>query len=257
MEGQFVSLRKDRHIGIITIDNPPVNVINAEVRKEIKACVLEAGEDDSLVAVIITGMGEKAFMAGADIKEFPDMIKKEKAAYDFVQIGYETWDLIEGLKKPTIAAINGLALGAGCEMSLCCDIRVASEKAKIGLPEIKLGLFPGGGGTQRLPRLIGASKAKAMMYTGDPISADEAKEIGLVDYVAKDALAKSMEIAEKINKFSLLALGAIKTAVNEGLDKTLHDGIEREANLFQDIFMGDDITEGVTAFFEKREAKFR
>lgn len=241
---------------VVTMHNPPVNIINTRLRAELKECFMEAAEDDGVTTIIVTGAG-KAFMAGADINGFPEMVGKPRAAYEYVYDAYDVWFLLEDIKKPTIAAINGLALGAGLEMALCCDIRIASEKAKLGLPEVKLGLFPGGGGTQRLPRLIGKARAKELIYLGEPVTAAEALDMGIVNHVVPDALEAAMEMARKLNKFSSVALRAVKEAIDTETGGSLRAGIELEARLFQDVFMHEDVGEGVRAFLEKRDPRFR
>lgn len=258
MERELVNWKREGRTAIIVMDNPPVNVINSRLRKELKECLIETENDSEVGVVIITGAGSKAFMAGADIKGFPAMIGEPEAAYDFVYDAYGVWFLLERMEKPTIAALNGLTLGAGLELALCCDIRVADEKAKIGLPEIKLGLFPGGGGTQRLSRLIGKARTKEMIFNGEPVTARKALEYGIVEHVtpAGDSLKTALKIAERISVFSPIALSAAKRAVDQGTDLSLRDGIEREAQLFQEVFLGNDIEEGVRAFLEKRTPDF-
>lgn len=256
MQKELVGWENINGTAVITLRNPPVNVINTQLRAELKECLMETSGDDAVKTIVITGEG-KAFMAGADINGMPEMVGKPRAAYEYVYNAYDVWFLLEDISKPTIAAINGLALGAGLEMALCCDIRIASERAKIGLPEIKLGLFPGGGGTQRLPKLIGKARAKELIYLGEPVTADKALEMGIVNHVVPDALAAALEMAAKINKFSAVALRAIKEAIDAEADCSLRTGIELEARLFQDVFMHEDVGEGVAAFLEKREPVFK
>lgn len=258
MERKLATWRKEGRTAVIVMDNPPVNVIDSQLRREIKECLIETAADPDVGAVVITGAGTKAFMAGADINGFPDMVKKPEAAYDFVYDAYSVWFLLERMEKPTIAALNGLTLGAGLEMALCCDIRVADEKAKLGLPEIKLGLFPGGGGTQRLSRMIGKARTKELIFSGDSITAQQALEYGIVEHVAPagKALDTALDLAARFASFSPIALSAAKRAVDEGVDHSLRDGIEREAQLFQKVFLGDDVAEGVSAFLEKRTPNF-
>ena len=256
MERGMVGWEKRERTAVITLHNPPVNVINAQLRAELKMCLKEAAADEGVTTLVLTGAG-KAFMAGADINGFSDMVGKPRAAYEFVYDAYDVWFLLESIRKPTIAAINGLALGAGLEMALCCDIRIASQRAKLGLPEIKLGLFPGGGGTQRLPRLIGSAKAKELIFLGEPISADEALQLGLVNRVVPDALADALEMAEQINAYSLVALEAVNEAMDQECGGSLRAGIELEARQFQSVFLHEDVGEGVQAFLEKREPIFK
>lgn len=255
MEHPLVRTEKRGRTAIITLCNPPVNVINAPLRAQLKQHLTAAANDDGITTLVLTGEG-KAFMAGADINGFPEMAGKPRAAYEFVYDAYDAWFLLEDIRKPTIAAINGLALGAGLEMALCCDIRIASERAKLGLPEIKLGLFPGGGGTQRLPRLIGKAKAKELIFLGEPVEAAEALRLGLVNQVVPDALEAALAMAERINRFSLVALEAINTAMDQECGGSLRAGIELEAQQFQQVFLHEDVKEGVQAFLEKREPVF-
>jgi enoyl-CoA hydratase len=213
--------------------------------------------DNSVVAVILTGAGDKAFMAGADIKEFPRYIE-ENIAEEMALAFDETMTRLQRMGKPTIAALNGITLGGGCELALACDFRVAEEQIVIGLPEIKLGVFPGAGGTQRLPRLIGASRAKELILVGEPVSAMEAYRIGLVNRVVPtgQAMAAAMEFTGVFRQRSLAAIRSAKQAIDEGLELTLQDGLKLEANLFGKAFDTHDGKEGITAFIEKRVPKF-
>ena len=257
-EKRLVSWSKAGATAVITIDNPPVNVIDDQVRAEMAQCLLEAEQDNDVITVVLTGAGEKALMAGADIRTLPDLINTPGGGYGLAKAGYAVWDMLEGLPKPTIIAVNGLALGGGCEMMLACDIRIADEKAKIGLPEISLGFFPGGGGTQRLPKLVGKAKAKELMYTGNPITAQEALRIGLVNQVVPhgESLKAALEMAEKINAHSRLALGYIKELVNLS-DLPIQEGLLHESDLLEAAFHTADAEEGVHAFLEKRTPKFQ
>ena len=257
---QLVNVEIADGIAIVTIDNPPMNVLSGQVTRELGEVFSRIADDSSVVVAILTGAGNRAFMAGADIKEFPSSLGKEKAELLKNNLeSHRVLNFIADLPKPTIAVLNGLALGGGCELALTCDIRIAEEQVKIGLPEVKLGLFPGGGGTQRLPRLIGPSKAKELMFIGDPISAQEALNLGLVNQVAAsgEGIQAALKIARKIAGYSIQALSRIKRAVNEGFDTTFEKGIELEAELFADIFATEDVREGVQAFIEKRPASFK
>ena len=181
---RLIHLETHEGIAIVTIDNPPMNVLSSQVTKELKNAFTTVYQDPEIIVVIVTGAGDRAFMAGADIKEFPGWIDLEKADLKKITMANnEVFNMIDDLPKPTIALLNGITLGAGCELALACDIRIAEDHAKLGLPEVKLGLFPGAGGTQRLPRLVGEAKAKEIMFTGDPITAKEALTIGLVNQV--------------------------------------------------------------------------
>lgn len=258
MSNQLVKYEKQGRTAIVTLSNPPVNVMNKELRVQLKKHLQEAVGDDGVTTIILTGEG-KAFMAGADINGFVDLIGVPDAAYDFLYDVYQDWYYVESIPKPVIVALNGLAMGAGIELALCGDIRIASQRAKIGLPEISLGLFPGGGGTQRLTRIIGKSKTKMMTFTGEPITADRALELGIVDEVVapEEVFLKALELAEKINKFSLVALTTSKAAIDASEDVSIRDGIDIEAREFQKVFMGEDVREGINAFLEKRTPTFQ
>lgn len=243
----------------VTIDNPPMNVLSKQVTKELEETFKKIENDPTIIAVILTGAGNKAFMAGADIKEFPESLyleDSEKMATS--KRNNEVINYIADFSKPTIALLNGYTLGGGCELALACDLRIAEEGILIGLPEIKLGLFPGGGGTQRLPRLIGEARAKELMFLGEPISAEEALKIGLVNQVVPkgNGLETAQFIARKIGGYSLEALSRIKVAVNQGAEQSLKDGLELEAALFAEVFSTEDAKEGVQAFIEKRKPHF-
>ncbi|MDE5413878.1 enoyl-CoA hydratase [Alkalihalobacterium chitinilyticum] len=255
--GQLVSLKKEAGIGIVTIDNPPLNVLSQQVVTELNEVFTAIESDDEVVTVILTGAGNKAFMAGADIKEFPQSIGQPNMKENVMKT-HEVLNHIDFLPKPTIAVLNGLTFGGGAELALTCDLRIAEEHSQLGLPEIKLGIFPGGGGTQRLPRLVGEAKAKELMFIGDPITAEEAEKIGLVNKVVPSGsgMEAAMAVAKKISGYSLQALSRIKKAVDEGTNMEFNAGIEREAELFAEVFQTEDVREGVQAFIEKRRPVF-
>lgn len=253
----LIRVEKANSVATVFIDNPPFNILSKDVVEELDVVFSDLAKDDSIVCVILTGTGEKAFMAGANIKEFPEKIGSDEVE-GFSLNMQRVFNNIDFLTKPTIAVINGLALGGGCELSLTCDIRIAEAHAQIGLPEIKLGLLPGAGGTQRLPRLVGEAKAKEIMYVGDPLSAEEAKSIGLVNQLVPQGqgLAEAQKMAVKIANYSLQALSRIKVAVDDGLSMSLEKGLKREAYLFGEVFKTEDVREGVYAFIEKRIPSF-
>ncbi|WP_209122995.1 enoyl-CoA hydratase [Alkalihalobacillus sp. BA299] len=255
--GQLVTLRKEAGIGIVTIDNPPLNVLSQQVVAELSDVFSTIEQDQEVVTVILTGAGNKAFMAGADIKEFPQTIGKPNMKENVMK-SHQVLNQIDFLPKPTIAVLNGLTFGGGCELALTCDLRIAEEHSQLGLPEIKLGIFPGGGGTQRLPRLIGEAKAKELMFIGDPITAKEAENIGLVNKVVPSGsgMEEALTIAKKISGYSLQALSRIKKAVDEGTNMEFNEAIDREAELFAEVFQTEDVREGVQAFIEKRRPVF-
>ncbi len=258
MEYKNIKLEKEDGVAVVTIDRPKVlNALNDETVAELDHCFTAIAADSSVLCVILTGGGEKSFVAGADIGELA--ICDVVAGRAKCDRGQSLLFKIESLPQPVIAAVNGFALGGGCEMAMACDIRLASEKAKIGQPEVSLGIIPGYGGTQRLARLVGRGKAKQMILTGDHIGAEEAHRIGLVDevYPQEELLPKAKEIAKKIASKGPLAIKAAKEAVNLGLDVDLASGCEHEAVLFAAICASEDKTEGTNAFLEKRKAEFR
>lgn len=255
--GKYVQVEKKQGIAKVTIDRPPLNVLSKHVFHELGDVFASLESDDEVIVVVLTTAGDKAFIAGADIKEFPEMIG-QKGMRDSVMEGHKVLNYIDSFPKPTIVVLDGLTLGGGCELALAFDIRVAEEQATIGLPEIKLGIFPGGGGTQRLPRLVGEAKAKELMYTGEAVSVAEAKAIGLVNQVTAtgEGIVQAMKMAGKISGYSLQPLSRIKRAVDDGLELGLTAGIEREADLFEEVFHTEDVKEGLTAFIEKRKPVF-
>ena len=255
-----VLLQVEEDIATITINNPPMNILDAEVVSGLLQVTADIRGYDDVKVVILTGQGTRAFMAGGDIKSFPDLIGHgEEVAYQGSKSLQEPLDAIMNLPHPTICVLNGLALGGGCELALSCDVRIAEEHVEIGLPEVKLGLFPGAGGTQRLPRLIGVSKAKELIFTGDPVPAAKALEIGLVNEVvqAGEGLQVAHALARKISRHSAKALQYAKLAIDEGMNGSLEEGLETEARYFGKVFQTEDVKEGVSAFIEKRQAVFR
>lgn len=243
-------------IAIITINRPEsLNALNRQTLHEISEALSDIEKSDSVRVIIITGSGEKAFVAGADIKEFAEYGTPE--ATEMSRNGHVTvFDKIENLKKPVIAAINGFALGGGLELALACHIRYASENAKLGLPEVTLGLIPGYGGTQRLPELVGKGLANEMIFSAKMISAQKAKEIGLVNevYPLTELMNKTKELAASIAKNSPSAISEAITAINaSGTEK----GIEQEINSFGKLFETEDKKEGIAAFLAKRKPNFQ
>ncbi|MDA0194941.1 MAG: enoyl-CoA hydratase-related protein [Bacteroidetes bacterium] len=247
----------DNGIQTITINRPDkLNALSLETLKELKDAVHQVYDDETIKGVIITGSGEKAFVAGADITEFSEI--NELNARKFAENGQETFKLIEDCHTPIIAAVNGFALGGGCELTLACHMRLATANAKFGQPEVNLGIIPGYGGTQRLTRIIGSGKAFELMATGNTISADEAEEYGLVNYVceSKDALlAKCEEILLTIGKKAPHAVGQVIDCINAVSDPE-KNGFQIEANAFANCCGTEDFIEGRTAFIEKRAPNF-
>ena len=256
MYHNLISL-KEGAIATVQLDRPQKkNALNSELMREMKEALREIEGDTSLKVVIVTG-GEEIFCAGADIGEIKDCTTAP-AAYRHSREFQILFDQIEGLPKPVIAAVSGYALGGGFELTLACDFRIASETARFGLPEIKIGAFPAGGGTQRLPRLIGAAKAKEMIFTGDPIGADEAQSLGLVmKIVPKERLMEEAKsFASKLAGLPHLAVKASKKLINNGLEMDLPSALEMEARCLGTLTVTHDLLEGSTAFLEKRKAKF-
>jgi enoyl-CoA hydratase len=243
---------------VITIDRPKVlNALNAHTVQEIGAAFDAARDDDSVKAVILTGAGEKAFVAGADIGELAQMTPITGKATS--ERGQRVFRAIEKFPKPVIAAVNGFALGGGCELALACHIRIASDKAQLGLPEVTLGIIPGYGGTQRMARLLGKGRALELILTGDRIKADEAERIGLVNRVvpADQLMTVAEEMARTIAKRGPLAVRAAIEAVMSGSDMPFEEGQFLEATLFGLLASTDDMKEGMGAFLEKRAAEFK
>ena len=241
----------------VTINRPKkLNAINSEVMDGLAAAFGSARHDDAVGGVILTGAGEKAFIAGADITAFRTFTPVSARA--FARQGQAILDAIETLGKPVIAAVNGFALGGGCEVALACTLRVASKNAKFGQPEVNLGMIPGYGGSQRLPRLVGKGRAFEILLAGDMVSADEAHRIGLVNRVVEsaDRLPASREILKKILAKAPIAIRYVLDAVNAGLDMPFAAAEDHEATLFGLCFATEDLKEGVSAFLEKRPAKF-
>lgn len=255
--GELVRVGREDRLALVTIDHPPVNALNRQVMNELEEVFTDLGTDGSVGAVIVTGAGEKAFVAGADISEFPALSSANGEKLS--RRGQFIFQLIADFPAPVIAAVNGFALGGGLELALACDIRVLAENAKIGVPEVTLGIFPGYGATQRLPRFIADGKAKELIFTGEMIDAAEAYRIGIADHLTApgESLAKAREIAAKILKRAPVAVRLAKQAVNKGLEQTLTEGQKTEAFLFGKLCDTADQKEGARAFLEKRKPEFK
>ena len=249
----LITYDANENVGIITINRPEaLNALNSSVLKELDE-ILNNVDLNEIRALIVTGSGEKSFVAGADISEMSSLSKKE--GEEFGKYGNDVFRKIETFPIPVIAAINGFALGGGCELAMSCDIRICSENAVFGQPEVGLGITPGFGGTQRLTRIIGVGKAKEMIYTGANVKAEEAKTIGLVNsvYPIEELLEAAKKIAGKISRNAPIAVRASKKAINEGLQVDMDSAIVIEEKLFGDCFETSDQVEGMTAFLEKRK----
>ncbi len=257
---QNILLKKQDGIATITFNRPEArNALDVRTREELLLAVDDVARDASIRVVIFTGAGDKAFIAGADIRAFKDLDPPGLIDFAYSVGGMGLLQKIRQLEMPTIAAVNGYALGGGCEVAMCCDIRIASENAQFGQPEINIGIMPGGGGTQILPRLVGIGKAKELCFTGDIIDAREAERLGLVNKVVPlDKLeATVMELAAKIASKSPLILKYMKRALNQSLQTGLDVGLAFETQSFSVCFGTEDKKEGISAFLEKRKPQFR
>lgn len=255
---RMIRLEKEGPLAIVTLTNPPLNVLHPQMLRELDACFTALATDPEVVVAILTGDGLRAFCAGFDIKEFSALMAPG-GTEQLTTLLHRSLGKIDHLGKPTLAAVNGLALGGGLEVAMTCDIRIVAENAQLGQPEIKLGLFPGAGGTQRLPRLVGEGIAKELMYIGEPINATEAYRIGLANKVAPagEALTIAQQMGHTIAQRAGVALRYIQQAVDRGLNTTLEEGLQIEADLFAKIFQTEDVREGVDAFINKRAPRFR
>ena len=251
----FVTLEHRGLVGLITMNRPEaLNALNDQVLRELDAVLDQVEADDSILVAVITGAG-RSFVAGADIGQMSTLTAAEAKAFGV--LGNRVFLKLENLTKPTIAAVNGFALGGGCELSMACDIRVASEKAKFGQPEVGLGITPGFGGTQRLPRIVGVSKAMELILTAKTIKADEAKAIGLVSevYPAEELMDKAMELANAICANAQIAVCESKRCIRMGMQTDIHTGSAFEAEAFGVTCGTEDKNEGMGAFLEKRAEK--
>jgi len=253
-----VSIDRDGAVAIVTINRPKVlNALSSQTLDELRRAALALRHDASVRSIVITGAGEKAFVAGADIGELAQ--QSPVAGRDHALRGQHVFDLIENLGKPTVAAINGFALGGGCELAMACTLRLAADSARLGQPEINLGLIPGYGGTQRLARLVGPGPALDLLLTGRQVAADEALRLGLVNRVvaAAELLPEARKLAALLATKAPVALRCIVDAVNQGLQMPLTQAQGLEAALFGLVFSTDDMREGTRAFLEKRQPEFK
>jgi len=257
MSYQNVVLDKNNYVATLTINRPEVrNALDPQTWAEIRSAIRECRFDRDVRVIIITGAGGKAFASGADIRSLQERETLEVLKSE----AQESLNDIENLEKPVIAAIDGFALGGGCELALSCDIRVATSRSKLGQPEVNLGIIPGAGGTQRLQRIVGIGKAKELIFTGDIINAQEAKEIGLVNKVVEqpeELLAAAQEIAKKIIAKGPVAISLAKMSINVGANTDINSGLLFEKFAQTIAFGTDDRIEGTTAFLEKRKADFK
>jgi enoyl-CoA hydratase len=256
--GEFISTEQEGTVAVVTIDHPPVNALSAPLLEELETELERLDADDSVRAIVLEGAGERAFVAGADISEFPSLREAASEEGGSARGIQRLGGRMDAARTPFVAAIHGFCLGGGLELAMCCDIRVASEDAQLGQPEIKLGLIPGGGGTQRLPRLVGLGRALLLNMTGDFIDARTAYEWGLVERVVpREELEESaLGIARTIAERSPVAIGILRELARTTRDLSLEEGLRREADGFRRCLASEDGLEGVTAFLEKREPQF-
>ena len=253
----MIRVEREDAVALVTIDRTEaLNALDVGTLTDLRDRLRELADDDSTRAVILTGAGEKAFVAGADIKYMSGLDVGQ--AKEWGALGHDAGRLLETMPKPTIAALNGFALGGGCELALACDIRYAASNVKIGQPEVNLGIIPGWGGTQRLARAVGLGHAKELILTGRVVDADEALRIELVNavYEPGELMQKTLEVAHGLASKAPLALAAAKEAVNRALGGDHGDNLDREADYFGELFSSEDAREGLTAFVEKREPNF-
>ncbi|MGH3331720.1 MAG: enoyl-CoA hydratase/isomerase family protein [Nocardioidaceae bacterium] len=252
--GEFVRLEVEDGVGTIRLDRPKMNALNVQVQEEIRAAATEAADRDDVRAVVVYG-GEKVFAAGADIKEmadmsYADMVKRSGGLQS-------SFSAVARIPKPVVAAVTGYALGGGCELALCADVRIAADTAKLGQPEILLGVIPGAGGTQRLTRLVGPAKAKDLIFSGRHVEADEALAIGLVDKVvpAESVYDEAVAWAKQFTAAPTLAIRAAKESIDRGLEVDLETGLEIERQQFAALFATEDRTIGMRSFMENGPGK--
>lgn len=256
----FISVERRDRVAVVTIDNPPLNALSNALLEELEATLVELDADADVGAIVLHGAGDRAFVAGANIKEFPALRGRAAGADGGPARALQRIGLrIEAAGTPVVVAIHGFCLGGGLELAMACDIRLCAEGAQLGQPEIKLGLLPGGGGTQRLPRLVGQGRAMLLNTTGEFIDAATAEHWGLVERVvpADALLEEAVAVASRIASMSAVALGELKRVARETRSLSLEDGLMAEAEAFQRCIDSEDGAEGVAAFIEKREPQFR
>ena len=257
----FIRYTIEDKVAVLVIDHPPVNALNPQTLKELSTAIDELTANPAVKVLVITGGGQLAFIAGADLGVIGGIVKtrNESAGKELIELGQGVFNKIEHSNKPVIAAVNGACLGGGLELAMACHIRICGDRARLGQPEINLGIIPGWGGTQRLARIVGPAKATELILTGDQITAQQAMQLRLVNMVVPggEVMRQAKGLAAKIANKGALAVAAAMTAIRAGLDAELPAGLEAERRQFDIVMASDDAREGITAFLEKREAKFQ
>ena len=257
----FVRYTVEERVATLVIDHPPVNALNKQTLTELDAALDELGANAEVKVIVVTGGGQLAFVAGADINEIGAIVKAQDAsgAQAMIELGQRVFDKIEGSSKPVIAAINGVCLGGGLELAMACHLRIVGDRARLGQAEINLGIIPGWGGTQRLARIVGPSKATEMILTGDQITAQQALQLRLVNMVVPgdQVIKQAKGLAAKIAGKSAVAISAALAAIGGGLDADLPAGLAKEREQFVRIAGSEDVREGISAFLEKRQPQFK
>jgi len=258
-EYQHIKTKVEDNVATLTLASPPVNALSPAVLKEIQAA-LDSFEKAKVRAVIVTGSGANAFCAGADVKAMRDLETDPAKAAEFLTMGLETFAKVENFPAPVIAAVNNLCLGGGMELILACDIRISSDRARFGLPEVTLGLIPAWGGTARLPRVVGPGNAKELIYTGQLVNAQAALRIGLLNKVVPDGdeVRAALDIAKRVaTKASPVSVRNAKQAINEGLGQSLETALGASEKVMGEVMTSKDLREGITAFIEKRPPAYK
>jgi len=248
--------RLEDGVAMLTLHNPPLNLVTLGMTEQLLEALEELEAEDAVRAVVVTGAGDRAFCAGSDVKEFADV--RDRVVEKKLARENEAFGRFESLSKPIVAAIEGLAYGGGCEISMACDLRITGEGAKFALPEVRLGVVPGSGGLFRLPELVGPTRAMQLMYLGEPIDAREAERLGLINEVVPDgeALPRALDVARSISRRPKEAVAAIKRGVRESLHSSREESVRLTLELSDHVFKSEDCAEGIRAFFEKREPRF-